>query len=350
MSIRDVSGDSGSFTFWMSSNDADLFFALNGKCSNCVGETLIQYDQKKCVFEVVESGQNVHDILNIESAKQRYDMAWTKDLDLIVKPIVVINGLFNSYFVVETGAQLVEIGNLSSYFDDGLHGFVSGECETRVVFNSAYVVTQSIELTLGLMASVTVGEPIKATKQMIAGETLEQAFCLFGFVFDDFFVVDAGTIQLLDKSTIIERNMTLRLCHHVTVSGLVISLLMTDHGTRLSEIDSLTPFFDPQFIVYDADNATNVYDGDTFVHSDMEIVISDATKQDISIRFDGSTNPTVDEIKDAITGIIDLGDEEHIWITVTPQDDGSFVVSVIQSGGQTNDVAGALRECTKSQN
>lgn len=60
--------------------------------------------------------------------------------------------------------------------------------------------------------------------------------------------------------------------------------------------------------------------------------------------------PTVDEIKDAITGIIDLGDEEHIWITVTPQDDGSFVVSVIQSGGQTNDVAGALQECTKSQN
>lgn len=325
VSIGDVNGDSGSFTFWMTSNDVDLFFSLKDRCSNCVGETLIQFNQSKRSFEVVESGQNVHDILNMESTKQQYDMTWTKDLELIAKPIVVINGLFNSYFVVEPGAQLVEIGNLSSYFGDGMHIFVSGECETRVVFDSAYVVTQSIELTLGLMASVTVGEPIKATKQMIVGETLEQASCLFSFSFDDFIVVDANKMQVLSKSTIIETNLTLRLCHHVIVSGLINLSCLIEHGIRLSEIDQFTPFFNTSFTVIDS-STNKTLQKDTVVASDIVITVMRATRVVIEIPPTNEVNKS--EIIKTITDIVGV-DPSIVTVDVVLDDDGKVIEIIV---------------------
>ena len=83
VSMGEVTGPSGSFTFWNTSTDVDLFFGLDGKCVNCSdGTTLFVHNTNTGFYEVFESGEHVHDLLNAEVEKQNYGMFWTKELDL----------------------------------------------------------------------------------------------------------------------------------------------------------------------------------------------------------------------------------------------------------------------------
>ena len=74
VSMGDVTGSSGSFTFWEASTDADLFFGLYGKCINCDGATLFQHNTTTGFYEVVGTGEHVDDLLNDESVNQHFGM------------------------------------------------------------------------------------------------------------------------------------------------------------------------------------------------------------------------------------------------------------------------------------
>ena len=84
VSMGEVNASSGSFTFWQSSTDVDLFFGLNGKCVNCTDNTtLFVHNTKTGFYEVVGSGKHVNDLLNTEVEKQNYGMFWTEELELV---------------------------------------------------------------------------------------------------------------------------------------------------------------------------------------------------------------------------------------------------------------------------
>ena len=83
VSMGEVTGPSGSFTFWNTSIDADLFFGMDGKCVNCTDGTTLFVHNTNTGFYEVESGEHVHDLLNAEVEKQNYGMFWTKELDLV---------------------------------------------------------------------------------------------------------------------------------------------------------------------------------------------------------------------------------------------------------------------------
>ena len=84
VSMGEVTASSGSFTFWESSTDVDLFFGMDGKCVNCTeNATLFVHNTKTGFYEVVESGEHVNDLLNTEVEKQNYGMFWTKELELV---------------------------------------------------------------------------------------------------------------------------------------------------------------------------------------------------------------------------------------------------------------------------
>ena len=84
VSMGEVNASSGSFTFWQSPTDVDLFFGLDSKCVNCTdGTTLFVHNTKTGFYEVVGSGEHVHDLLNAEVKKQNYGMFWTKRLELV---------------------------------------------------------------------------------------------------------------------------------------------------------------------------------------------------------------------------------------------------------------------------
>ena len=84
VSMGEVTASSGSFTFWKSSINAGLFFGLEGKCVKCSNEVkLFAPNTNTGFYEVVESGERVHDLLNAEVKKQNYGMFWTEELELV---------------------------------------------------------------------------------------------------------------------------------------------------------------------------------------------------------------------------------------------------------------------------
>ena len=71
-------------TFWNMSTDTDLIFGLDGKCFNCPDNTTIfVHNTNTGFYDVVESGEHVHDLFNAEAEKQNYGMLWTEELELM---------------------------------------------------------------------------------------------------------------------------------------------------------------------------------------------------------------------------------------------------------------------------
>ena len=101
VSMGDVTGSSGSYTFWDSSSDVDLFYALKGKCINCsAGATLFQHNTDTGFYEVVKTRKHVDDLLNIEAIKQHYGMVWSSELELVDIPLGPLSaGVYHSVSV-----------------------------------------------------------------------------------------------------------------------------------------------------------------------------------------------------------------------------------------------------------
>ena len=347
VSMGDVNGSSGSHTFWDSFINVDLFYGLRDKCFNCSDDaTLLQQNINTGFYEVVETGEHVHDLLNDESVNQHFGMVWSKELELVDKVTLTINvsGFLNGHLLVESGTQLGQVSNLTQFFDDKFI-IMSGDSGTKVVYNSTSLVSRDMNVLIARRVTVSIGAPINSKKMFNPGVTLDEIARLFGFSLVDYIVVNSTNNQVLNPLSTIERDCVLRLCHKVSVSGIVNASLNIEHGTMFGQIDQLSSFFDPYHVVYNSSNATYMVKNDTLVLHDMSVVISNASKQVIVVSFDENVNATLDDIKDAIADIVPLPKDEHLWVEVFPQDDGSFVISVIQTNIETVDVGDVLTDC-----
>ena len=95
VSMGDVTGSSGSYTFWDASIDVHLFYGLNTKCINCGGATLFKHNNNTGFYEVVGTGQHVDDLLNDEAVNQHFGMVWSSELELFdpdAKPSSSLSG------------------------------------------------------------------------------------------------------------------------------------------------------------------------------------------------------------------------------------------------------------------
>ena len=189
-----------SYTFWKSSEDVDLLYGLNDKCIRCSSDIkMLEYNITTGFFHLVESGEFVHDLLNLESVKHDYKMAWTSQLDLAVEVVVFnVTGEFCQYFVVGTGTKCKSIGNLSYYFSPE-YGVVSYDSGTRVVHKATDIILRNVTVLIGKKVMVTIGEPINTKKYMVVGETMEQVAHFFGFSFDDYVVKDGSVKEIVNK-------------------------------------------------------------------------------------------------------------------------------------------------------
>jgi hypothetical protein len=411
VSMGDVTGPSGSFTFWETTTDVDLFFGLDGKCNNCSdGATLFQHNTSTGFYEVVRTGEHVDDLLNDESVNQHFGMVWTKKLDLVFT--VNVSGLWNGTLLAELGTQLNEVGNLSDYFNDEEWCVGDGDSQPRIAFKPTHLVTRNMKVVVGKCMDVTVGAPINKSETMIAGETLDHLAFFFHFSLDDFIVVAKGSDQVLNQLSVIETHTVLKLCHNVSVLNasesrgflvehqqplqtntdlvewadgyhlaqsnqnnktelllahfveddldLVLCSLVTttsvinttflvESGTKLGQISDLDKYFNPPFIIYDNNDTNTVLTRDTVVSNDIIVVITEVSKVDVVIIFDENKNITVEEVESAIKDLVELPEDEHLWIEVISQGDNSFVISIRQTGDEQTDVANSLRECSLSK-
>ena len=76
-------------------------------------------------------------------------------------------------------------------------------------------------------------------------------------------------------------------------------------------------------------------------------MIANASRQDIILEFEGD-DVNSDELKEAIEDLVS-SNGDTLWIEVVSQDDGTFIISVIQTEGQNTDVADAIRGCLNDQ-
>ena len=347
VSMGDVTGSSGSFTFWKASTDVHLFYGLDGKCNNCGdGATLFQHNTTTGFYEVVGTGEHVDELLNDESVNQHFGMMWTKELDLVFT--VNVSGLWNASLLAELGTPLNEVGSLSDYFNDEELCVGDGDNQPRIAFKPTHPVSRNMKVVVGKCMDVTVGAPINKSETMIAGETLDHLAFFFGFSLDDFIVVEKGSQQVLNESSMIERDTVLKLCHNVIVSGLLNQMFVVEYGTTLGQISALEQFFNSSFIVYDNDK-NSVLTSNTTVPDDIIAVITKVSQMDVVIKFDEDENITVEEVESAIKDLVKLPDDEHVWIEVISQGDNSFIISIKQTSDEQTDIVDLLKKCSLSK-
>ena len=333
------------FSFWKTSGDVDLLFGLDGSCYNCLNDvTIFEHNTSSGFYESLSSNEHVNDLLNDEAMTQNYDMLCTTQLDLTEELLFVeITGPLNKTFTAGKGTPLNEVGNLAQYMDEQ-YGVVSWNNEIRTVYDSTYIVSKNMSVIAGKWVNVSAGKPINESERMVVGEMLFQVAYLLRFSLDDYIVLDGKNV-ILNESSMIERDVNLRLCHSVNVSGVLNGFFHIEHGTMLGQTEQLSEFFSNSHVIYNASNTSEMMNDMTNVLNIIDIVITNSSKQVIIISFDETTNASPDDIKDAIRNIFDIPDDEHMWIEVTPQDDGSFIVSVIQTNTETIDVGDLLTKC-----
>ena len=135
------------------------------------------------------------------------------------------------------------------------------------------------------------------------------------------------------------------LCHNVSVSGVLNQSFVIEHGTKLGEIEELSGFFSDSHVISNSSNMEQLVGKETRVENDIDVVIMKSSKQVIIISFDEKTDVDADGIKDALDDIVSKPGDGRFWIEVTPRDDGSFVISVIQTNEETIDVGDVLIDC-----
>ena len=350
VSIGEVTSLSNSYSFWGESTDAHLFYGLNGKCPSCGPNTILfEFSLGSRFYELVTKSEHVDDLLNDEAVNQHFGMVWTKELDLVEKLMlnVSVSGLLNASILVESGTLLGKVETLSDYLESEEYRVASGSIEAPVVYNSTHLVSRNMNVVVQKWVNVQVGAPINNNTRFLGSYTLENVAHLLKFSLDDFIVMD-NSGNVLNKSSMIETNTLLKLCHNVTVSGVLNKSFIAEHGTNLGDINEITFYFSPSFVIYHSNDTHSVLTRDTQVLSDIVANITDVSNQEIVIKFDDNENITKEDVENAIKDLVELPSDEHVWIEVISQGDNSFIISVKQTGTEDVGISDLLKKCALS--
>ena len=326
--MGNVIGSSDSHTFWEEFIDVYSFFGLNSKCINCTSETtLFGFNTSTGFFEVIGNNEHVDDLLNDEAVNQHFGMVWTNELELVDKLMleVSVSGLLTGSFLVESGTPLGDVDELSPFFNDDGYGVVSEKNQTRVVLDRTNLVSRNMSLIVGKWVNVFVGAPFNYNMKLFGAHQLDKVSQLFGFALDDFIVVDTNIQVVLNKSSMIERNTVLMLCHNVSAHGLLDKSWIVEHGTKLGMVTELSGFWNNQFTIINTTNSGQIFTKETEVLNDMTMNINKNSRVVIEITPTEEVNTS--EVIKTITDII--GDDSSIVSVDVVLDEEGKVAEII---------------------
>ena len=276
VSMGDVTGKSDSFSFWESSSDADLSYCLKNNCKDSTtNATLFLYNTTTECYDI-ESGECVHDLLNKESLNKRFGRVWTNKLDFLDKMNLTINvsGGLDASFVVESGTPLNQVNELSSFLSNVKSCLADARSAVRLVYDSAHIVSRNMSLVLGNCSSVSIGSPVNKNRILFDGDELEQLTRMFNFSFDDFISVDKVSGNFVNKSTVIENDMAIALCHNVTVESSennISESFRAEDSTSLNDNENVIKYTNA-FVFIDK-NTRKVVQFNTKVTEDMWLLL-----------------------------------------------------------------------------
>ena len=216
-----------------------------------------------------------------------------------------------------------------------------------IVYSSTDIVSNNLALHVIKKLHVSIGNPYHVTSYVLPNTTIGELEKDLQLQFDGFIVVANETEQVLNKTSMIKGDTVLKLCHSVAVSGALSNVFIVEHGTKLSNISDLTDYFNSSYVIHRKNDTNSVLLSDTPVVRDIFAVIAEVSHQEIVIKFD-KENITAEEVENAIKDLIEVPNDEHVWIEVVSQGDNSFVISVKQTGTEEIGVAESLKECSLS--
>ena len=361
VSMGNVNGSSGSYTFWKSSGEAELFYGLKDKCKNCGNNAILfEFNNNTEFYEEVESGGRVDELLNEEGKKENYGMVWTTQLDIVHEVLFVeVSGLFDKLLMTGIGMKLNEVGNLSFYLDREDIVVVSSDTEVRVVYDNTQIVTRNMSVIVWRGVEVTIGSPVNEKKKVKEGDTLFQISGMFGFLMDDFVVISKDTGDVLDRSSLIDKDIVLGLYHNVSVCGVISGTYVVEDGHELGTMKELEGFWNNNFTLFNGTKNGGVLTRTTPIVKNTLITISKNARVIVDMKptdvFD--TRDVVDTL--AGHGVVESGEVvfvetvldgkgkvERIVVTLRNEDVGNRVVDWI-NGIETGDGCGYGALCKR---
>ena len=200
------------------------------------------------------------------------------------------------------------------------------EMNERIVYSSTHLMTRNMNVFVGRWMNVTIGAPINKTERMIGPKTLEIVGQLFKFSRVDFIVIDGSTNQTLNQSSVIETDIMLKLCHKVTVSGVLSQSWIVEHGTKLEDMSELSDFWNNHFTMFNTTNNKQVYTKETLVVSDIVMTIIKSTRVVIDITPTDKVNET--EVIKSISEIVG-GETSIVGVDVVRDEEGQVIGIII---------------------
>lgn len=361
VSKGNVNGSSGSYTFWKSSNETDLFYGLKDKCKNCGNNAILfEFNNNTEFYEEVESGGRVDELLNEEGKKENYGMVWTTQLDIVHEVLFVeVSGLFDKLLMTGIGMKLNEVGNLSLYLDREDIVVVSSDTEVRVVYDNTQIVTRNMSVIVWRGVEVTIGSPVNEKKKVKEGDTLFQISGMFGFLIDDFVVVSKDTGDVLDRSSLIDKDTVLGLYHNVSVCGVISGTYVVEDGHELGTMKELEGFWNNNFTLFNGTKNGGVLTRTTPIVKNTLITISKNTRVIVDMKPTDAFD-TRDVVETLVGhGVVESGEVvfvetvldgkgkvEKIVVTLRNEDVGNRVVDWI-NGIETGDGCGYGALCKR---
>ena len=200
-----------------------------------------------------------------------------------------------------------------------------------------------MSVVVGKCMNVTVGAPVNKNETMIAGETLDHLAFFFHFSLDDFIVLAKGSHQVLNQSSVIERDTVLKLCHNVSVFGALNQTFIVEHGTKLESINELSGFWNNRFTLFDKTNTSQMYTKETLVTSDMMVTIIKSTRVVVDITPTGDVN-TAEVIK-SISEIVG-GDTSIVGVDVIRNGEGQVteIIIIVEDENTATTIVGIIND------
>ena len=255
---------------------------------------------------------------------------------------VSVDGFTTPSFV-ELDTQLKDVDGLSSYFNER-YEVVDADDQT-VVYKPTFVVNRDMRLFVVKKHRVTFGKPISNSYYVHPGGTLDDIQNEHGVKLDDFIVKISGSGTVLTKTSTIDADIELILCHSVTVSGVFNGSFLVEHDTQLKDVSNITHFFNKNYIMTSEQSVLNET---SRVEKDISIIIKAVKTIQVVISFDDSDDVTDESVKDAIDGVAGSVVSNPSFVEVVSEGENSFIISITATDDDMNNLVNALKNCSST--
>lgn len=294
----------------------------------------------KLTDELIPVNRSTWDVLMEETIIER-------DLYVAFCFTLKISGVLSTTILVEFETMFSDVEVLKPYLNERY--VVFNASNEDIIYHGNTPMDKSMSIIVARQLVVSIGRPVNRTLHVMNGTTVNAIASTLGITTEDFIIVDRKTYNIISNTTMIESDTDIALCHELTLVGLMNSTLIIEHETTFSEIKTLEPYLNKKHAVIDSKDNSIVYNLNTSVIRDMDVIIKKTGRVVIEIEGVDESEVDVGEIIRVIEGA--TGGVHVIGVDVVYDENGKVTqVTVIVDGEESaRDVVDAVEVIDKGE-